>query len=138
MKISVVASRSHVAAGVGDDWRAEDFCDRHLSARDHLADSSECRSGGATNAKRKSENGGRAGASKDATHLGSFSTGRLPHMNSEKNDGSTAHSHDLSRVTNKFCQNISKMGLGDIQIQTLRTTCAGHESMARPLPMIQA
>jgi hypothetical protein len=73
-----------------------------------------------------------------ATRMGNFSPGRLPHMNSEKIDRSTAHSHDLSRVTNKFCQNTRERHFGDIQIHTLTTTCAGHEHMARALPMIQA
>ena len=76
--------------------------------------------------------------SKDATWMWSFSSGRLPHMNSKKIAGSTAHSHDLSRVANKFCQNLSKTHFGDIQIPTLTMTCAGHDHMARALPMIQA
>ena len=76
--------------------------------------------------------------SKFAPLVWNSSAGRLPQRNSKKNDGSTAHSHDLSRMTNKFCQNRPKTRSGDIQIQTLRTTCAGHEHLARALPIVQA
>ena len=131
MKISVVAYRFHLVVA-GDDRRA--VCE-HASV---AADATGWKRLGARNATRGTQNAERLSASKDATQVGSFSTGRSPHLYSEKNNGSTAHSHDLSRGTNKFCQNLSKTRLGDIQIQTLRTTCAGHESMARVLPMIQA
>ena len=131
MKISVVAYRCHLVVA-GDDRRA--VCEHARVA----GDAAGWKRLGARNAKRGTQNAERLDASKDATQVGSFSTGRSPHLYSEKNDGSTAHSHDLSRVTNKFCQNIGKTRSGDIQIQTLRTTCAGHEYLARALPMIQA
>ena len=46
------------------------------------------------------------------SQMGRFSTGRLPHLNFEKKAGCTAHSRDLSRVANNFCQNTRKNHFG--------------------------